>query len=222
MFTCTEIWYGENLMTEVEWLVRTASRTKKLPRHILIIFGAKEDTILDCVRIISWCITLGIPYVSFFDINGFLVKNESFLKHEIEKRRPDLVDHISWSKPKRAFKQNGMTGSKLKTRVTLLCALDGKTEIVTLTKNLAEAVVTGTIKSEEINADLLNEKLNSRDLPDPDIGLIYGRVCCTYGVLPWQTRITEFFTLPVHYSLSVKDFMYLLKKYNKCEQRYGK
>lgn len=69
---CTEIWYDENLMTEVEWLVRTASRTKKLPKHVLIIFGAKQDTILDCVRIISWCITLGIPYVSFFDINGKL------------------------------------------------------------------------------------------------------------------------------------------------------
>ncbi|XP_076278298.1 transport and golgi organization 14 [Lasioglossum baleicum] len=219
---CTEIWYGENSRTEVEWLVRAASKTKKLPRHVLIIFGAKQDTTLDCVRIIGWCITLGIPYVSFFDINGFLVRNESILKHEIAKRRPDLLDHISWSKPKTVFTQNGVTDSKLKTRVSLLSALDGKEEIVTLTKNLAEAVLMGTIKPDEIDADLLNEKLNSRGIPDPDFGVIYGRLFSTYGALPWQTRITEFFTIPVHDSLSAKDFTCLLEKYNKCEQRYGK
>ncbi|XP_078050375.1 transport and golgi organization 14 [Augochlora pura] len=219
---CTEIWHGENLRTEVEWLVRAASKTKKLPRHILIIFGAKQDTILDCVRIIGWCITLGIPYVSFFDIDGSLVRNGNFLKHEIAKRRPDLLDHISWSKPKKVFTQNGVTGPKQKIRVSLLSPLDGKEEIVTLTKNLADAVLTGTIKSDEIDADLLNEKLNSRGIPDPDLGVIYGRLCSTYGALPWQTRITEFCMLPVHDNLSAKDFMCLLEKYNKCEQRYGK
>lgn len=57
---------------------------------------------------------------------------------------------------------------------------------------MAEAVVAGTIKSEEINIDLLDEKLNVWRIPDPDLGIIYGHVCCTYGVLPWQTRITEF------------------------------
>lgn len=67
---CTAIWRGENLRTEVEWLVRAATRTKTLPRHVVVVFGAKEDTILDCVRIIGWCVALGIPYISFYDING--------------------------------------------------------------------------------------------------------------------------------------------------------
>nr|XP_003705367.1 PREDICTED: dehydrodolichyl diphosphate syntase complex subunit Nus1 [Megachile rotundata] len=219
---CTKIWYGENLRTEIEMLIQTANKMKKLPRHVVIVFGAKEDTIFDCIRIIGWCITLGIPYLSFFDINGFLVKNESSLKYELAKRRPDLVDHVSWNKPNITSKQNGITDSKLKTRVSLLSSMHGKGEIVMLTKKLAEAVVTGTIKSEEINSDLINEKLNLWRVPDPDLGVIYGHVCCTYGVLPWQTRITEFFTLPLHFSLSVKDFTCLLEKYSKCEQRYGK
>ncbi|XP_017794953.1 PREDICTED: dehydrodolichyl diphosphate synthase complex subunit Nus1 [Habropoda laboriosa] len=220
---CIEIWYGENLRTEVEMLTRTANRMKNLPRHIVVIFGAKEDDILfDCIRIIGWCITLGVPYISFFDINGFLVRNESLLKYELANRRPDLMERINWGKPNARFAQNGITDSKSKTRVCLLSWLDGKGEIVTLTKTLAEAVVTGTIKSEEIDIDLLDEKLNSRGIPDPDLGLIYGRLCSTYGVLPWQTRITEFFSLPLHISLTAKDFVHLLEKYNKCEQRYGK
>lgn len=219
---CIEIWYNENLRTETDMLTRAAKRMKNLPRHVVIIFGAKEDTICDCVRIIGWCITLGIPYISFFDISGFLVQNENLLKYELARRRPDLVEHISWSKPNAGFTQNGITDSKPKTRVSLLCPLDGKQEIVLLTKTLAEAVVTGTIKPEEIDIDLLNEKLNSRGIPDPDMGVIYGRFCSTYGVLPWQTRITEFYTLPLHNTLSAKDFTYLLEKYSKCEQRYGK
>ncbi|XP_029045175.1 dehydrodolichyl diphosphate synthase complex subunit Nus1 [Osmia bicornis bicornis] len=218
----TKIWYGENLRTESEMLITTANKKKKLPRHIVIVFGTMENTIFDCIRIIGWCITLGIPYISFFDINGFLVKNESSLKYELAKRRPDLMDHISWNKPNVKSTRNGITDSKLKTRVFLLSSSDGKGEIVTLTKKLAEAVVTGTIKSEEINIDLLDEKLNVWRIPDPDLGIIYGHVCCTYGALPWQTRITEFFTLPLHFCLSVKDFICLLEKYSKCEQRYGK
>ncbi|XP_003489547.1 dehydrodolichyl diphosphate synthase complex subunit Nus1 [Bombus vosnesenskii] len=219
---CTEIWYRENLRTETEMLTRVANEMKKLPRHLVIIFGAKEDTVFDCIRIIGWCITLGIPYISFFDISGYLVRNENLLKYELAKRRPDLLDRISWSKPNAGFTQNGITDFKLKTRISLLCASDGKKEIVSLTKTLAEAVVTGTIKPEEINIDLLNEKLNSRGIPDPDMGLIYGRLCSTYGVLPWQTRITEFYTLPLHVSLSAKDFTCLLEKYSKSEQRFGK
>ncbi|KAK9297022.1 hypothetical protein QLX08_009121 [Tetragonisca angustula] len=219
---CIDIWYNENLRTETDMLTRVAKKMKNLPRHVVIIFGAKEDTICDCVRIIGWCITLGIPYISFFDISGFLVQNENLLKYELAKRRPDLVEHINWSKLNAGFTQNGITDSKPKTRISLLCPLDGKQEIVSLTKTLAEAVVTGTIKPEEIDIDLLNEKLNSRGIPDPDMGVIYGRFCSTYGVLPWQTRITEFYTLPLHNTLSAKDFTYLLEKYSKCEQRYGK
>lgn len=219
---CTEMWYGENLRTDIEMLKRTAKEMKKLPRHIVIIFGAKEDTIFDCIRIVGWCITLGIPYISFFDINGFLVRNESLLKYELANRRPDLVERINWGKSNSKLTRNGITDYNSKIRVSLLSWLDGKGEIVTLTKTLAEAVVTGTIKPEEIDADLLDEKLNSRGIPDPDLGLIYGRLCSTYGVWPWQTRLTEFFSLPLHISLTAKDFVHFLEKYNKCEQRFGK
>lgn len=219
---CSNVWYGDNLRTEIEKLVQTANKIKKLPRHIVIIFGAKEDTICDCIRIIGWCITLGIPYISFFDINGYLVKNESFLKYELAKRRPDLVEHVSWGKSNTKPVQNGVIDCKLKTRISLLCYSHGKGEIVTLTKKLAEAVTTEAIKSEEISVDLLDEKLNLWKFPDPDLAIVYSNICCTYGVLPWHTRVTEFFTLPLHFCLSVTDFTNLLERYSRCEQRYGK
>lgn len=45
-----------------------------------------------------------------FVIIGFLVRNENLLKYELAKRRSDLVEHISWSKPNAGFTQNGITG----------------------------------------------------------------------------------------------------------------
>lgn len=224
----TEIFYGENLKTEIEMLVRTASRTKNLPRHIVFVFGSREDTILDCVRIIGWCITLGVPYVSFFDTSGFLAKNEGSLKKQIAKQRPELLDHVSWGKSSAtangAIKNgvNGLTGSRSKTRISLLSYYSGKGEIVALTRELAKAVSMGTINSEEVTYELLREKLKLQDIPDPELALIYAKTCSTYGLLPWHTRTTEFLMTPLHVSLSVKDFTHLLEKYSKVEQRYGK
>ncbi|XP_017880257.1 dehydrodolichyl diphosphate synthase complex subunit Nus1 [Ceratina calcarata] len=224
---CMEVWCGDDdgnsRRTEVE-IIKCANGLRKLPKHLVVIFGTKEDTVFDCVKIIGWCVALGVPYISFFDITGYLVRNESLLKYELAKRKgDDLLERIVWTKPNAGYTENGITGPKSKIRVSLLSPLDGKSEIVSLTRTLAEAVLTGTIKPEEIDIDLLDEKLNSRGVPDPDLGLIYGRVNSTYGVLPWQTRVTEFFTLPLSHSrLSANDFVYVLEKYSKCQQRHGK
>lgn len=69
---------------------------------------------------------------------------------------------------------------------------DGKGEIVTLAKNLSRAVILGLLKTEEINADLLNDKLRLEDAPDPDLVFVCGPALSTYGLLPWHTRTTEF------------------------------
>lgn len=226
---CMEVWCGGGddvknaWRTEIE-IMKCAKELRKLPRHLVVVFGTKEDTVSDCVKFIGWCLALGVPYISFFDITGYLVRNEGLLKYELAKRRGDLSERVVWTKPNQAgYTENGITGPKSRILVSLLSPLDGKSEIVSLTRTLAEAVLTGTIKPEEIDIDLLDEKLNSRGVPDPDLGLIYGRVNSTYGVLPWQTRVTEFFTLPLpHSSLSASDFVHVLEKYSKCQQRYGK
>jgi len=64
---CTEPWYM-NTTAELDALIYTLTRNQKIPRHLVIVLGAEST--LDCVRIIGWCITLDIPYISFFDRNG--------------------------------------------------------------------------------------------------------------------------------------------------------
>ncbi|XP_039314577.1 uncharacterized protein LOC120359755 isoform X2 [Solenopsis invicta] len=103
----TQSWYRT---AEFDVLVHTLARLSKTPRHLVIVLGLYDESVLDlCVRIIGWCITLDIPYISYFDHNGFLKKNEVNLKEEFARKWPDLVEHIIWNSHAKAPSQNGTT-----------------------------------------------------------------------------------------------------------------
>ncbi|XP_014485268.1 PREDICTED: dehydrodolichyl diphosphate syntase complex subunit NUS1 isoform X3 [Dinoponera quadriceps] len=156
-------------------------------------------------------------------IRGFFKRNESNLKEQFAKKWPDLVEYITWNSYTKAPSQNGITnGSRSKINVSFLSDVDGKGKIVTLTQSLAKAVSTGKLDPEEITDQLITEKLQVKGMPDPDLALIYGYSCSTHGLLPWHTRTTEFLMLPLYVRITVKDFAYVLERYSKCVQRYGK
>lgn len=216
---CMDLWCAK---TELDLLLRMRATTKKIPRHLVIVLGLCDESVLDCVRIIGWCITLNIPYISFFDRNGFLKKNEANLKEEFAKKRPNLIKHIIWNSYTKSPSQNGITGNKSKINVSLLSDTDNKGKIVTLVQSLTRAVSLGNLDPEDITNQLISEKLDMKGMPNPDLALIYGYTCSTYGLLPWHTRTTEFLMLPLYISISVEDFICLLERYSKFEQRYGK
>ncbi|XP_011139777.1 dehydrodolichyl diphosphate synthase complex subunit NUS1 [Harpegnathos saltator] len=217
-------WYAATVSTatELDALVHTLARAKKIPKHLVIIHALCDQSLLDYVRIIGWCITLDIRHISFFDRNGFFKRNESNLKEQFAKKWPDLVENITWNSYTKAPSQNGITDSRTKINVSFLSDVDGKGKIVTLTQSLAKAVSSGKLDPEEITDQLITEKLQIKGMPDPDLALIYGYSCSTHGLLPWHTRTTEFLMLPLYVSITVKDFAYILERYNKCVQRYGK
>lgn len=45
-------------------------KSSKVPRHLAVILGHEKISILDLVKLISWCISAEIPYVSFYDYKG--------------------------------------------------------------------------------------------------------------------------------------------------------
>ncbi|CAD7000687.1 dehydrodolichyl diphosphate synthase complex subunit nus1 [Ceratitis capitata] len=57
---------------------------------------------------------------------------------------------------------------------------------------------------------------------DPDLSIIFNRDTCSFGVLPWQTRFTEFQTFETGRYMNAENFANVLYKYSKCEQRWGK
>lgn len=81
---------------------------------------------------------------------------------------------------------------KCNTRVQIFSYEDGKGETVKLAQVLSRAVSHGLLKMEEINIELLNDKLRLKDIPDPDLALVCAPALCTFGFLPWHIKTTEF------------------------------
>lgn len=77
-------------------------------------------------------------------------------------------------------------------QVQLLSYTDGKKEIALLAQSLGKGVITGALKVEEVVPELLKNKLELNGLPDPDLAIVCGKTCSTYGLLPWHIRTTEF------------------------------
>ncbi|XP_012261886.1 dehydrodolichyl diphosphate synthase complex subunit nus1 [Athalia rosae] len=215
----------KNAKTETEVIVHSVKRIErsKLPKHLVLILGHERASFQDIVRVIGWCATAGIPCVSFYDHNGLLRKSENEARKVLSESKPELVDYVNWNSdcPVKAVR-NGINGVKHKIQVQLLSYMDGKREVALLAQSLGKGVIAGALKVEEIGPELLENKLRLGMLPDPDLAIVCGKTCSTYGLLPWHIRTTEFLQLDTHHNLRVVDFVSLLEEYTKCEQRYGK
>lgn len=77
------------------------------------------------------------------------------------------------------------------------------------------------VSAETLNIDAVNRHMRSIVKPDPDLALYFGTVCCTYGLLPWHIRLTEFLPVESQQTMTVNTFISNLYKYAKCEQRFG-
>lgn len=75
-----------------------------------------------------------------------------------------------------------------------------------------------------ITIDLIEEKLRATGgrVPDPDVAIHFGALCSTFGLLPWQIRLTEFMRVSwTQQDLQLDKFLKVLYKYAKVEQRFG-
>lgn len=62
-----------------------------------------------------------------------------------------------------------------------------------------------------------------QERPEPELAFYFDEYCCTYGLSPWQIRLTEFLRLGTAASdVRLGGYLRALYKYAKCEQRFGK
>lgn len=80
------------------------------------------------------------------------------------------------------------------------------------------------IKSSDVSISLVDQQFNKelQYAADPELAFFFGEICCTYGLSPWQIRLTEFATIAIRPHIGVDSFLSGLYMYSKCEQRFGK
>lgn len=109
--------------------------------------------------------------------------------------------------------------------VTLCVALSygGRQEIVHATQSIAQKVLDGKIKVEDINTEIFAENLYTKDIPDPDLLIRTSGEQRISNYLPWQTAYSEFyFSDTLWPDFSAKELKKIIEDYSKRERRYGK
>ncbi|KAL4709448.1 hypothetical protein ACJJTC_019745 [Scirpophaga incertulas] len=213
----------EEIKNNIEVILKHIPNISKKPKHLVILTDTTQTSLKDLARVVIWSLVAGIPYVSFYDITGDLVKKEDKLFLEVQKYKKGVPGCIKWSHFQNL---NGYTnGIPSHTIVVNIFTSDnGRSKIVQCIRQISQREIQCRRESHEFTAQELDEvlKLFYPSIPEPDLIMYTGYSCITYGFLPWQIRLTEFVHLSIDHCINVDRYIGALYKYNKCDQRFGK
>lgn len=98
----------------------------------------------------------------------------------------------------------------------------GRDEIVRATKKIAEKIKTGELLPEDITEEVMEESLDTRGIPAPDLLI---RTCNEQRIsnfLLWQLAYTEFYFTGVAWpDFSKENLTEAIEAYNKRDRKYG-
>ncbi|EDW85250.1 uncharacterized protein Dwil_GK18421, isoform B [Drosophila willistoni] len=222
-------------------LERCRFECTKLPKHLVLVIAPNEayvDAVL-LTRLFGFALKVGIQHVSVYD------------RREQDKGYVDLAavgemqadGRFTWppikvpKKEENGYKLNGNgytnggTPHFEQLKLYQIKANDGHALIADVCRELYQQRKTEFVQNllqdqrREAITEQISEMLGKRlgfVVPEPELGLIFARQTCTYGLLPWHVRFTEFHTHPSGRYFDVHSFTQLLYKYSRCEQRWGK
>lgn len=139
------------------------------------------------------------------------------MREQVEKVREDS-DQIIWAEDFNDTKKPipHKNGFKRRVIVNFFGPNDaGKSVVVRAAQSITKNYRAGLIN--EITMDVLEEHMKDSffGLPDPELALYFGKVCCTFGLSPWHIRLTEFHRLQTQATVTAEHFLYALYKYSK-------
>ncbi|MFL6213527.1 MAG: isoprenyl transferase [Blastocatellia bacterium] len=98
----------------------------------------------------------------------------------------------------------------------------GRTELVDACRLIAEEVAAGRLRPDEINEQVIESKLYTRSLPDPDLLIRTSGETRISNFLLWQIAYSEIFITPTLWpDFDERAFLTALIEYQKRDRRYG-
>ncbi|XP_055710645.1 dehydrodolichyl diphosphate synthase complex subunit Nus1 [Phlebotomus papatasi] len=192
----------------------------KMPQHLAVILGFEEPNFLTLSNLIYWAMASDISYISIYDHQDILQSRlEDF--REFVRGSKVTPGHVAFVSGRQGMDGNGF---KSQIKVQILSKSDGKPAIGNLCRTLSQEVQRGDLQPDQIDVDYINKRLSDLTgrIPDPDVAIYTGNFCCTYGFLPWQSRLTEFIPMGSQQDFSLDNYLSVLYQFAKKEQRFGK
>lgn len=230
---CVLLFKIESFEEDLRLISRMVRQFEKSPSHLVVVIGNEDISYKDLGKVVVWCMAAGISFLSFYDFKGILKKKETDLCKIVAHLDEKYSSNIIWGQQDIANGTSNLDGARNglkngyenthKVHVNCFSMVDGKGSILNVVHQLCKDAQENKIEPADIDQDKLDTMIrNQTGVPDPDFAVICGSVCSTYGLLPWQIRITEFVQVNTHHNMTAEDFVSILHKYSKCVQRFGK
>ncbi len=114
------------------------------------------------------------------------------------------------------------TKNNKKMTLNLALSYSGRLELINAIKDISINVKNGLINPEDINEELINNYLFTKDMPDPDLLIRSGGEFRISNFLLWQIAYSEIYvTSKLWPDFSVDDILDAVKDFQKRERRFG-
>ena len=131
-----------------------------------------------------------------------------------ERLAPDIVALIEDAEK--------LTAGNRALTLTLALSYGGRAEIATAARHLAEAVLAGDLKTEDINESAIHSRLFTAPIPDPDLLIRTSGEMRVSNFLLWQMAYTEFLFVDTLWpDFSKEDFEHSVREFHRRDRRYG-
>ncbi len=185
---------------------------------------------------------LGIRYLTIFafstenwkrsteEVLGLMALFARYIRNEAEKLREAgvRVRFIGSRGRLDANIQTLMAGIEEKTRLcdrlTLTIAINygGRDEIVRAARQLAQDVAEGRLDAGQVDEGALTARLDTADLPDPDLIIRTSGETRTSNFLLWQSAYAEYeFTETLWPDFTPEELGQIIDRFSRRERRYG-
>ena len=224
----------------------------KIPKHIAFLVLENDIVYDDLASLVVWSVLVGINVVSLYDVHGKLKKNQGTLLGAIDKEYRKYAGKIEpfrllWKPHDEDYERdenqtvlvnknglmypdtngNGLTSSVKATQrtvsISLLSKRDGKDDLVGVARSLGREVLNNTLSTDSISPDMVGSRLRTnQDIPDPCVLVRLGSLASNLDFLPWQTRLTEMYSLQSLANITPGSFNTIIRQFARCQQRLGK
>ena len=166
-----------------------------------------------------------------FEVNALM----DLLVYSLENERVNLIENgiklnvigeLETLKDKAKTKLKSIiseTKSNKKLNLNLAISYGSKQEIVNVIREISNKVKNNIISSKNIDENIINEHLYTRNLPNVDLLIRTGGESRVSNFLLWQIAYAEmYFTEILWPDFKEKDFLDAIGNYQKRERRFGK
>ena len=206
------------------------------------LFGHKAGA--ESVRnIVKTCREIGIEYLTLYafssenwcrpaqEVNGLMSILKNFLESELPRmqkndiRLMSIGDRQRLPDEVRESLERGIAATSGNSSLTLNLALSygSRDEIIRAVKAISSLCVKGEMTPDQITDQIINENLDTCQLPDPDLLIRTGGEARLSNFLLWQISYSEiYFTETMWPDFRKESFLQALFEYQSRERRFGR